>query len=412
MRPAAEICFTPGRAWCILDLEQETEGELPLANNKKKNDPKGPANDGLWWLITIGCFCTGALWWVGLILMFMNMSGKLPPLSRKNRDATDKRIEDSWGEPVKAQAPSALTPKRTKRRRFALISTIAGACVGLGGLIALASTFWDILRDIFWGMWSVEWIPFYLEDGFTGLALLAVGAAAAGVGAHILRRDKLYRRYYAMAAGRDVLSVHAMADALGVPYQKAVKHLQSMIDDSWFGSAAYIDVSRGRLMLDGSGLEYEAPAPEPEQPEPSAEQTISEEEKILRQIRADNDLIDHPEISRKIDRIEELTRKIFAFIREKPEKAGELRSFLNYYLPQTLKILETYARLEAQGVEGENIRVAKARIEGMMDTLVESYERQLDKLFEGDVLDITTDIEVMEAMLARDGLTADELTGR
>ena len=215
-----------------------------------------------------------------------------------------------------------------------------------------------------------------------------------------------------MAAGRDVLSVHAMADALGVPYQKAVKHLQSMIDAGWFGSAAYIDVSRGRLMLDGSGLEYEAPAPEPEQPEPSAEQTISEEEKILRQIRADNDLIDHPEISRKIDRIEELTRKIFAFIREKPEKAGELRSFLNYYLPQTLKILETYARLEAQGVEGENIRAAKERIEGMMDTLVESYERQLDKLFEGDVLDITTDIEVMESMLARDGLTADELTGR
>ena len=383
-----------------------------MANHQKKNSQRGPANDGLWWLITIGCFCTGALWWVGLILMFMNMSGKLPPLSRKNRDASEKRIEASWGEPVKAQAPSAPMPKRAKRRRFALISTIAGACVGLGGLISFASTFWDILRDIFWGTWSVEWIPFYLEDGFTGLLLLALGAVAAGVGAAALRKDKLFRRYYAMASGHDVLSVHAMADALGVPYQKAAKQLQEMIDAGWFGDTAYLDQSKGRLMLDGSGLEYEEPAPEPEQPEPSAEQTISEEEKILRQIRADNDLIDNPEISRKIDRIEELTRKIFAFIREKPEKAGELRSFLNYYLPQTLKILETYARLEAQGVEGENIRAAKTRIEGMMDTLVESYERQLDKLFEGDVLDITTDIEVMEAMLARDGLTVDELTGK
>ncbi len=383
-----------------------------MANNTKKNNQRGPANDGLWWLITIGCFCTGALWWVGLILMFMNMSGKLPPLSRKNRDASEKRIEASWGEPVKAQAPSAPMPKRAKRRRAALISAIAGACVGLGGLISFASTFWDILRDIFWGTWSVEWIPFYLEDGFTGLLLLALGAVAAGVGVHALRKDKLFRRYYAMASGHDVLSVHAMADALGVPYQKAAKQLQEMIDAGWFGDTAYLDVSRGRLMLDGSGLEYEEPEPEPEQPAQAAEQTISEEEKILRQIRADNDLIDNPEISRKIDRIEELTRKIFVFLREKPEKAGELRSFLNYYLPQTLKILETYARLEAQGVEGENIRAAKERIEGMMDTLVESYERQLDKLFEGDVLDITTDIEVMEAMLARDGLTVDELTGK
>lgn len=379
-----------------------------MANNTKKNDQGGNRNDGLWWLITIGCFCTGALWWVGLVLLFLNINGKLPPLSRKKRVESEKRFEQSWGEPVRPQTPKASTPRQKKRRRFAIGSLIAGAGVGLVGLMNLANVFWDVLRDIFWGTWSLEWIPFYLEDGVTGLVLLALGALAAGLGVRSLRKNRLFRRYAAMCAGHDAVSVHAMADALGVSYEKACKQLQEMIDAGWFGDAVYLDLSRGRLMLDGSGLEYEEPEAEAE-PEPTAEETISEEEKILRQIRADNDLIDHPEISRKIDRIEELTRKIFAYIREKPEKAGELRSFLNYYLPQTLKILETYARLEAQNVDGENIRAAKERIEGMMDTLVESYERQLDKLFEGDVLDITTDIEVMEAMLARDGLIADEL---
>ena len=66
--------------------------------------------------------------------------------------------------------------------------------------------------------------------------------------------------------------------------------------------------------------------------------------------------------------------------------------------------------MEAQGVEGENIVSAKKRIENMMDTLVESFEKQLDRLFAGDVLDITSDITVMETMLARDGLTEEQLT--
>lgn len=382
-----------------------------MANGAKKNNRPENRNDGIWWLITIGCFCTGTLWWVGLVLLFLNANGKLPPLSRKKRAESEKRFEQSWGEPVRPQAPKASTPRQKKRRRLAIGSLVAGAGVGLVGLLQLADVFWEILRDLLWGTWSVEWIPFYVEDGFLGVLLLALGALAAGLGVRSLRKNRLFRRYAAMCAGHDAVSVHAMADALGVPYEKAGKQLQEMIDAGWFGDAAYLDLGRGRLMLDGSGLEYEEPEAEPA-PEPTAEETISEEEKILRQIRADNDLIDHPEISRKIDRIEELTRKIFAYIREKPEKSGELRSFLNYYLPQTLKILETYARLEAQNVDGENIRAAKARIEGMMDTLVESYERQLDKLFEGDVLDITTDIEVMEAMLARDGLTVDELTGK
>ena len=92
---------------------------------------------------------------------------------------------------------------------------------------------------------------------------------------------------------------------------------------------------------------------------------------------------------------------------ERPEKAGQLRSFMNYYLPQTLKILENYSKLEAQGIEGENIAEAKQKIEAMMDKVVDGYETQLDKLFADDVLDISADLKVMESMLEKDGLTVD-----
>ena len=77
------------------------------------------------------------------------------------------------------------------------------------------------------------------------------------------------------------------------------------------------------------------------------------------------------------------------------------------YLPQTLKILENYAKLEEQDVDGENIRETKQKIEGMMDKIVDGYEAQLDKLFEDDALDISADLKVMESMLEKDGLTAD-----
>lgn len=73
-------------------------------------------------------------------------------------------------------------------------------------------------------------------------------------------------------------------------------------------------------------------------------------------------------------------------------------------------ILRAYARMEEQGVEGENIRSAKARIEGMMDKVVEGFEKQLDKLFQDDAMDIATDVQVLERMLEKDGLSGGGMT--
>ena len=81
---------------------------------------------------------------------------------------------------------------------------------------------------------------------------------------------------------------------------------------------------------------------------------------------------------------------------------------MSYYLPTTLKILRAYAQLEDQEVEGENISAAMERIENMMDKVVEGFEKQLDQLFQGDALDITADVEVLERMLAKDGLSSQD----
>ena len=80
---------------------------------------------------------------------------------------------------------------------------------------------------------------------------------------------------------------------------------------------------------------------------------------------------------------------------------------MSYYLPTTLKLLRTYSSLERQGIEGDNIDAAKEDIERILDTLVKGFAGQLDRLFQNEVIDISTDIEVLETMMKRDDLTGE-----
>ena len=162
-----------------------------------------------------------------------------------------------------------------------------------------------------------------------------------------------------------------------------------------------MDYGGDRLILSGAGVEEKpkvAPAAKAA-PEESPENTV------LKEIRAVNDDIDNEKLSAQIDRIGVITAKIFDYQKSHPDKSPQLHSFLSYYLPTTLKILRAYAQLEDQEVAGENITAAMERIESMMDKVVEGFETQLDLLFQGDAMDITADVEVLERMLAKDGLS-------
>lgn len=122
-----------------------------------------------------------------------------------------------------------------------------------------------------------------------------------------------------------------------------------------------------------------------------------------------DDSIADPEISADIVRLEEISGKIFQLVREDPSKLPQIRKFMDYYLPTTLKLLNAYDRASAAGVSGENINSTIAKVSGMMKTVVSAFEKQLDALFGSEALDISTDITVLENMMAREGLTGDQL---
>ena len=82
---------------------------------------------------------------------------------------------------------------------------------------------------------------------------------------------------------------------------------------------------------------------------------------------------------------------------------------MNYYLPMTVKLLNAYAEMDAQPVQGETILASKREIEGTLDTLNLAYEKLLDELFADTALDVSSDISVLNTLLAQEGLTGDGL---
>lgn len=137
---------------------------------------------------------------------------------------------------------------------------------------------------------------------------------------------------------------------------------------------------------------------------PEIDGLLKERERALGEMRRLNDSIEDEKISAQIDHLEEVTGKIIDQVVDKPQKLPQIRRFLDYYLPTTLKILNAYDRMDAAGISGSNIDATKDKVETMMDTIVAAYDKQLDALFGEEALDISTDITVMENLLAREGL--------
>ena len=108
----------------------------------------------------------------------------------------------------------------------------------------------------------------------------------------------------------------------------------------------------------------------------------------------------------KLNRIEEAGRKILSAVVQKHARFDEVRKFMDYYLPTTDKLMTQYNQLNTAGA-GEKVKSAMGSIESSLDMIAKAFEKQLDRLYADEALDITTDIQVLETMMASDGLTGE-----
>lgn len=350
---------------------------------------------------------------LALVLLFLKLFGvgsgekkrqaAPPPLQETAGQRTSERVGRQPSQPNRAQKTVHQVMKApSQKKSTARTLMIVGAILAAVGLVACA-------EPVEMMLWLKEITSYYMEDLLSALAMLVGGGAMIGCGLGMNRSMKRYAQYLAVMGDRPAMSVEELARVTGFSQRRVTKDLQAMISKGFFGGKAYLNRELGYFFRSSQADEdwqrRQEEAEEASAPPKEAEEGYSG---ILRNIRRANDRIADPALSAKIDRLEEVTAKIFQAVEADPKKRSSIDTFLNYYLPTTQKLLDSYAEFEATGVEGANLGQAKDRIEKTMDSIVAGFEHQLDELYKMDAMNVDSDIRVMETMLRRDTATVEK----
>lgn len=258
--------------------------------------------------------------------------------------------------------------------------------------------------------------------GFIPLFIISVVSVINGN--KIRRRLKRFQRYTEKMYNRSYCPIKDLSFATGLSIKATINDLKNMIALGMFPEG-HIDDEKSYFILNnetyGEYLKFqeglrtqkiekqEAKKNTNPKVDTEVKKIIDDGRKYVMQIRGVNDDIPGEEISRKLDKLEELTGRIFDYVENHPEKLAEIKKFIEYFLPTTLKLLEGYKKLDRQTIEGQNISNAKKEIEDAIDTINSAFEKLLDDLFIDIAMDISTDISVLETILAQEGLTENDL---
>lgn len=358
----------------------------PKARAKASDDKPSNSDMGSWIFIA---FMFAVAWPIGLIMLISKLS---EDGEKAKKTAASKSKSKSGSKVKKAAAGVTKSPKDTSGT--ARVLQIVGICLAaVGGLVGLG-----LLTDLPYYIEYARWGEIF-SDFSVAAAFLASGGGLLWGSWRMKRRMRRFAKYLAVAGDAQSVSLTRLAAAAEVSERRVERDLELMIEQGMWGKGAYVDLSAGKLYRSAAVAAEEQERRRAPVTPPRAEQGYAG---ILRQIRIANDRIADQELSRKIERLEEIAGRIFRLIENDETKRAKASTFLSYYLPTTQKLLDSYAEFEEAGVSGGNLSEAKRKIERTMDNIVLGFERQLDELYRTDALDIDSDIRVMETMLRRD----------
>lgn len=328
--------------------------------------------------------------------------------------------------PPKPVAPPKATPVlygKTNGKTAGGVLQIVG-----GGLITLCTLLGSLIG---WAASAVALLAGYGTVGFgTGLPLLFLAAGGGLIynGIRILNRLSRFKTYCKQLGQKTHCALEELARSVRKPIKFVKKELNAMIGQGLFleghldkeetmlitSHETYRYFEQSRLQLEQRKL-LEAEAQQRQLQEaakrgPLVQEVLDKGNAFLIEIRRCNDAIPGAIVSEKISRMEHIVEQIFLRVEADPEVVPDLKKLMDYYLPMTVKLLNAYADMDAQSVQGETIQASKREIEATLDTLNQAYEKLLDDLFQDTALDLSSDISVLQTMLAQEGLTENEFT--
>ena len=321
--------------------------------------------------------------------------------------------------PAARPAPRPVLYARTGGKMAAGIGMI------VGGSILSAFSFMMLVSHVVFGL---------LLSGtgvLTAGALLTLAGMGTGVGllvsgAKTVARINRFQAYRRTLGAKTHCALEKLAQSVGKTEKYVRRELRKMIDQGLFleghmdkeetclitSHETFRYFEQSRLALEErqkqAAAEKARQAAQPE--DPALREILEKGEAFLCAIRDCNDRIPGVQISEKISRMELIIQRIFARAASDPGVAPDLKKMMQYYLPMTVKLLNAYAEMDAQPVQGQTIRESKQEIEQTLDTLNQAFEKLLDDLFVEKAMDISSDISVLHTLLAQEGLTEDDLS--
>lgn len=302
---------------------------------------------------------------------------------------------------------------------------VSGILLMVFGSIGIGLTFVFFLAMLLISNFAYESLPLLL-GAILPMLLLNFFMVAKGSG--LRRRVNRFYHYVKKINNRSYCEIKELADQIGRSNKYVVKDLQKMIRLGMFPEGridekktyllisdeayeAHTKMEKSRriqeeLERDRIEIDQRKKMMDEQNPQMKAvHEVIDEGKETIRQIKEANAAILGDGISKKLDRLENVIRKIFAYIEENPEEVPEIRKFMGYYLPTTLKLVRVYQDIDGELIQGPNIIATKKEIEETMDTINYAFENLLDSFYEDTALDVSTDISVLNTILAQEGLT-------
>lgn len=300
-----------------------------------------------------------------------------------------------------------------------------------------------ILKTVFGGISTITGFTFTLISGIFHLVGIATGASltsipfALGLGALVgggtllssgirsLGRVSRYKVYLKALGKNTHIALEKLSRSVGKPVKFVRKELQGMINQGLFleghldheeqnlitSDETYAHYEQSRLQMEArKQAEAAAPKQPSSTPDPKVQEVLDRGNAYLREIRRCNDEIPGEEISAKISRMEAIVQRIFERAKAHPEIIPDLKKLMDYYLPMTIKLLNAYADMDRQPIQGDTIRTSKQEIDTTLDTLNLAFEKLLDSVFQDTAMDVSSDISVLHTLLAQEGLTGDDFS--
>lgn len=343
----------------------------------------------------------------------------------KNWQEQQKRQQQNWQQPIQNQQvmpggqQGAYLQRNTNQKQVQQVPVLYKKNVPG----KYAGPMLTIFGGIGTGLFAVGTIGFGIATIATASLgmLITSGIFAAitagficmiGSGNKISRRNQRFKEYVRCLGEKSYCKIEDMAVQVGKSVKFVKKDLKKMLSMGYF-LQGHIDHDETTMIASHEVYQHYTEAErariqreeEARTPKSEVDQLVAEGQRYIAHIHECNDAIPGEEISAKLQRLEDIMTRIFDQLKHSPESAGDLRKLMNYYLPTTTKLIDTYRELDAKPEVGDNIKKTKKEIEDTLDTINFAFEKIFDDMFLDTAWDISSDISVMKTMMAQEGLT-------